>query len=95
MPHYKDQQNNLHWLDSREYEGLLPVGCQEVPENEAAAIREQQQQERLNARSYADKRQSEYPSIYDYIDGVVKNDSEQVSAYIAQCLAVKAKYPKP
>jgi hypothetical protein len=30
----------------------------------------------------------------DYIDGVVKGDQAQIDAYVAACLAVKAKYPK-
>lgn len=45
--------------------------------------------------TYAEQRMGEYPSLLDYIDGVVKNDQEQIDAYIAACLAVKAKYPKP
>ena len=40
-------------------------------------------------------RAREYPPITDYIDGVVKGDQEQIDKYIADCLAVKAKYPKP
>ena len=48
-----------------------------------------------NAVSYKEKRQSEYPSINNYIDGIVKGDQAQVQAYIDACLAVKAKYPKP
>lgn len=44
---------------------------------------------------YAHQRQSEYPPITDYIDGIVKGDQAQVQAYIDACLAVKAKYPKP
>jgi hypothetical protein len=44
---------------------------------------------------YKRSRASEYPSINDYIDGVVKGDQAQIDAYIAACLAVKAKYPKP
>jgi hypothetical protein len=43
---------------------------------------------------YQRKRAAEYPPITDYIDGVVKGDQEQIDAYIAACLAVKAKYPK-
>jgi hypothetical protein len=31
----------------------------------------------------------------DYLDGVVKGDQAQVDKYIADCLAVKAKYTKP
>lgn len=45
--------------------------------------------------SYADKRKNEYPPIEDYIDGVVKGNQTQIDEYIAKCLAVKAKYPKP
>jgi len=44
---------------------------------------------------YQQKRMLEYPPITDYIDGVVKGDQAQIDAYIAACLAVKAKYPKP
>jgi len=45
--------------------------------------------------AYVQKRLSEYPPITDYIDGIVKGDQAQVDKYIADCLAVKAKYPKP
>ena len=50
---------------------------------------------KANAIAYKEKRQSEYPSINNYIDGIVKGDQAQVQAYIDACLAVKAKYPKP
>jgi hypothetical protein len=30
----------------------------------------------------------------DYLDGIVKGDQAQVEKYIADCKAVKAKYPK-
>lgn len=38
---------------------------------------------------------AEYPPIADYIDGIVKSDQAQIDKYIADCQAVKAKYPKP
>jgi hypothetical protein len=44
--------------------------------------------------TYADKRRAEYPPITDYLDGIVKGDQEQIDKYIADCLAVKQKYPK-
>jgi len=44
---------------------------------------------------YQRQRAAEYPSMADYIDGIVKGDEAQVQAYIDACLAVKAKYPKP
>jgi len=44
---------------------------------------------------YKFDRIKEYPPITDYLDGIVKGDTEQMQAYIDACLAVKAKYPKP
>jgi hypothetical protein len=44
---------------------------------------------------YQRLRAKEYPPITNYIDGVVKGDQAQIQAYIDECLAVKAKYPKP
>ena len=48
----------------------------------------------VDAHAYIAKRSAEYPPITDYIDGVVKGDQAQIDKYIADCLAVKAKYPK-
>ena len=48
----------------------------------------------IDANAYKAKRQAEYPPITDYLDGVVKGDQAQIDKYIADCLAVKAKYPK-
>tara|TARA_R110000764_G_C10922606_1_gene374065 strand:+ start:631 stop:924 length:294 start_codon:yes stop_codon:yes gene_type:complete len=44
---------------------------------------------------YDVQRKSEYPPIEDYLDGIVKGDQTQVDQYIADCLAIKTKYPKP
>ena len=44
------------------------------------------------------KRQAEYPSLGEFADAFVKmqnGDASQMEAYVAACLAVKAKYPKP
>ena len=48
----------------------------------------------MDAHAYIAKRQAEYPNVIDYIDGVVKGDQAQINKYIADCQAVKAKYPK-
>jgi len=48
----------------------------------------------VDAHAYIAKRATEYPPITDYIDGVVKGDQAQIDKYIADCLAVKAKYKK-
>lgn len=53
---------------------------------------------------YTEKRLREYPPASDYLDGVVKTLSgdkaleaegnAQIKKYVADCMAVKAKYPK-
>lgn len=48
----------------------------------------------IDPNAYKAKRASEYPPITDYLDGVVKGDQVQIDKYIADCQAVKAKYPK-
>jgi hypothetical protein len=48
----------------------------------------------IDAHAYIAKRQAEYPPFTDYLDGIAKGDQAQINKYIADCLAVKAKYPK-
>jgi hypothetical protein len=52
-------------------------------------------QEEYDNKEYRRLRAAEYPPPADYLDGVVKGDQAQIDKYIADCLAVKAKYPKP
>jgi len=47
------------------------------------------------AKQYQRDRAAEYPSVNDYLDGIVKGDQAQIDAYIDACQAVKSKYPKP
>ena len=51
-------------------------------------------QTEYDAQDYARKRKAEYPDIYDYMDGIVKNDQTQIDKYIADAQAVKLKHPK-
>ena len=48
----------------------------------------------IDANAYKAKRAADYPPITDYLDGVVKGNQAQIDKYIADCQAVKAKYPK-
>jgi len=48
----------------------------------------------IDAHAYIEKRQKEYPPMTDYLDGIAKGDQAQIAKYIADCQAVKAKYPK-
>lgn len=47
------------------------------------------------APTYQELRAAAYPPITGYLDGIVKGDTAQVQAYINECLAVKAQFPKP
>ena len=48
----------------------------------------------IDSHAYIAKRQAEYPPFTDYLDGIAKGDQAQINKYIADCQAVKAKYPK-
>jgi hypothetical protein len=49
----------------------------------------------IDAHAYIAKRQAEYPPFTDYLDGIAKGDQAQINKYIADCQAVKSRYPKP
>lgn len=82
-------------LNGDEYSGLVwkSNDIQKPSEFELIAECDRLQAE-YDAKEYQRKRAAEYPPITDYIDGVVKGDQTQIDKYIADCLAVKAKYPK-
>ena len=45
--------------------------------------------------SYIVNRKAEYPEWTDFADAWVKDDQPAMDKYRADCLAVKAKFPKP
>lgn len=47
------------------------------------------------SKVYQRLRESEYPDFREYLDGIVKNDQAQINKYIADCIAIKEKYPEP
>ncbi|WP_081666808.1 DUF4376 domain-containing protein [Laribacter hongkongensis] len=38
MPYYKDTDGGVHFLDSADYENLLPAGCTQISDAEAAEL---------------------------------------------------------
>lgn len=94
MKLYKDSENKIWAYELDGSQDHLIGDKQAITKAEADSIIAQQEWEQFNALSYAEKRRREYPSIVDYIDGVVKGDQAQIDAYIAACLEVKARYPK-
>ena len=77
--------DELEWLDKNQTQPTEAEIQAEVTRLQAE----------YDAQEYARKRAAEYPNMADYLDGLVKGDQAQMDKYIADCLAVKAKYPKP
>lgn len=40
MPHFKDNQNNLYFLDDASYAHLLPTSCVQITDEEAEVLRQ-------------------------------------------------------
>jgi hypothetical protein len=85
-----DCYEGIEWLEKPVWEGGQKKPTKE--EVDAEIIRLQQEWDNTE---YQRLRATEYPPMADYLDGIVKNDQEQIQTYINACLAVKAKYPKP
>ena len=76
-------------------EGAVPFTAEEEAKWDAKEAAFAIEQAELAKTQYQRDRAKEYPSMADYLDGIVKGDTAQVQTYIDACLAVKAKYPKP
>jgi hypothetical protein len=100
--HFSDPTTyNSEWQEAKE---ITPAQVDDKWTQQWAIVEKYTAEERaikeaekaaLAATKYQRDRAAEYPSMIDYIDGIVKGDQAQVQAYIDACLAVKAKYPKP
>ena len=77
--------SKLDWKD----DNVVPKPTEEEVNAEIARL-----QTEYDAQDYARKRKEEYPDIYDYMDGIVKDDQTQIDKYISDSQAVKDKYPK-
>jgi hypothetical protein len=84
---FKDSNN-------KSYSNIVVYDDTELPSIEDI-IRDIEEEKYLKeVNEYKEKRQAEYPSYAEYVDGVVKGDQDQIDAYIAACQSVKDKYPK-
>lgn len=93
MPHFKNANNELFWLDEGDDPAVWLPNCTPITDAEAEAIRAQQVQAAEAALTYAQKRAAEYPSIGDQLDALWKGGDAAVEM-LAAVQAVKAKYPK-
>jgi len=80
----------IEWAEKPVWEGGQKKPTKAEVEAEVARL-----QKEWEDTEYQRLRAKEYPDVKEYLDGLVKGDTEQMQAYIDACLAVKAKYPKP
>ena len=86
MPHYKDLNNGLHFIDDASFAHYLPAGCVEITDAEADALRPVPPEP-----TYAELRAAEYPSFADQFDLIYHGGVDSWKSVIQ---AVKDKYPK-
>ena len=84
---YKDLENNLHFLDSTEFEHLLPAGCVQITDDEADSIR----LSKVVPPTYRELRAAAYPSFADQFDTIFHGG---LDAWKAEIQAVKTQFPK-
>ena len=87
---YKDTQNNLHFLDSTEFEHLLPVGCVQITDEEAETIR----LSKVVPPTYSELRAAAYPSFADQADMQYWDKVNGTNNWQTAIGTIKAKYPK-
>jgi hypothetical protein len=75
--------NQITWLNE-----TTPIPANEILAKQQELITE------YNSKQYQRDRAKEYPDFKEYLDGIVKGDQAQIDKYIADCLAIKTKYPK-
>jgi len=96
MKHFKDENNKLYGLEDN---AEIPANLIEITKLEADVLGRQNfetaREAELAEMDYVRQRLTAYPELGLFVDAWVKNDTEALEAYRQECLAVKAKYPKP
>jgi len=96
MKHFKDSNNNLFGFEDNQE---IPTGLVEITKLEVDNISKEKSEAaealEISLMDYANQRLTAYPSLGEFADAWVKNDTVALEKYRADCLAVKAKYPKP
>ena len=90
--YYKDSEDIVY---AYEADQTPAPGLTEITEAEKDQLLLAQEAARVESLPYDVRRRREYPPVEEYLDAVVKGDQAQLESYVAACLAVKAKYPKP
>jgi hypothetical protein len=96
MKYYKNSTNNIFAYEADgSQDHVIPTEYVSITKQQADELIAINDQLALDNLTYTEKRRIEYPPVIDYIDAMVKGDQVAIDKYIADCKAVKAKYPKP
>jgi hypothetical protein len=91
MPHFKNSDNELFWLDEGDDPAVWLPNCTLITDAEADTIRAEKAQAAVDAMTYVEKRMAEYPSFADQFDLLYHGG---VDTWKSAIQAVKDKYPK-
>jgi hypothetical protein len=91
MPHFKNSNNELFWLDDGDDPSVWLPNCTLITDEEANAIRDAKEQAAIDAMTYAEKRAAEYPSFADQFDLIYHGG---IDSWKSAIQVVKDKYPK-
>jgi hypothetical protein len=91
MPHFKNTNNDLFWLDESDDPSIWLPNCTKISDQEADSIRAAIEQAAINSMTYSEKRAAEYPSFADQFDIIYH---EGIDAWKTVIQTVKDKYPK-
>jgi hypothetical protein len=93
MPHFKDSENKIYWLDEGDDPAVWLPQCTPITEAEKDSILAAQQAAAEAMLTYTQKRVGEYPPIGDQLDALFKAGVFPADM-AARIQAVKDKYPK-
>jgi hypothetical protein len=86
MPHFKDSENKLYWLDDGNDPAVWLPQCIQITDAEAEVLRP-----KPPTPTYKELRAAEYPSTQDQLDLLYHGGMD---AWKTAIQAVKDKYPK-
>ena len=93
MKHYIDKTTKeiFSYESDGSQEDYIKSGLVPISDTALATLREEQEQARLDALTYEEKRASEYPSIADQLDDLYHNG---IHGWKETINGIKDKYPK-
>jgi len=93
MKHYIDNKTKeiFSYESDDSQDDYIKSGLVPISDTALATLREEQEQARLDALTYSEKRQAEYPTIANQLDDLYHNG---IDGWKTTIKAIKDKHPK-